>query len=994
MKQKLITTILIWLITQTMSLGQCQEDETISTNPNNPKNTELPSSRLQYKNQFNWAKTTTHNSVAVIPINSAANWDRSFIPSGSTFNMTSPFTSFMDDEYRYLYQKPGINPAELDWHWQDGWELIWVNLGWYPDNITTISTNPAHRTSPYFVLYNRYTGKLRFFGNHFQQMGISNTAQNIDLNIHMSSHNKSGIFRHVGNYDQALDQKTKFWNLYSNNKHPNDNGRFYSTDFQLGYDPCMCHYESALTFHVQENANWNVNLTGRSITMNSSINDYPPGFLTNRTWMEDSLTADFGGSLIYKNFSDLNDKYEKELTEYEKKLATYNKPQNLVYREIINLSKDLVKNGVPTAAMPFVGPGIRSMVKTFMKNYPGSYDEDNPKELAKGIIKTADGVLGRGFDYLVKQYINPDIVSKPVKPTMPSASFSEMVIGGSISHSKNYKLFETAAPGSFDVASNTFDVFNYPIYNKPTGLYALLKTPRLSFGNFVGAVNEKNVISEPTIDLERDWTIIQLFGTFNGFLHNRHERVVSRTKVFGKHDVSQDIVFKLDEQLLYKLNRNLDINNDKTNILVSFQVELEGNLPSKFHNNNTVLNEKRLEVDISQSNFEILHHESHVSSNEREKIVLEIPWTKIDNTFKHLYGGRVNLTAHYEIGTLDLKQIVIANTVTQNILRSWSELEFIHNTEGLGKFNEETKEVEPLSRSAEVATTIKSIKMKVLTDITFDQLSSKGGELNTTQVFTYLLYDKDKNIDLIESKGRWLSNSETENLSKSASSTPILTLTNEHITPNSTYVSFTKGNELWIRADEVHVVGNTTVMPGLKVILFLTKGGNGVKLFPGAKLNPDIQIRFGDKYERYPWNNLTFEATNNQVNSFCSNKNTEYKANQSNASMIPKDTEDVENTEEVIPELPTETNNSLPNPSQIFPNPNNGNFMVAFERVLDVDGELTLADFSGRIIQTEQLKKGTSRFQVVAHNLSSGIYFATISHKGQKSTHKVMVSRE
>jgi hypothetical protein len=51
MKQKLITTILIWLVTQTMSMGQCQEDETIRTNPSNPTNTELPSSKARYINQ-------------------------------------------------------------------------------------------------------------------------------------------------------------------------------------------------------------------------------------------------------------------------------------------------------------------------------------------------------------------------------------------------------------------------------------------------------------------------------------------------------------------------------------------------------------------------------------------------------------------------------------------------------------------------------------------------------------------------------------------------------------------------------------------------------------------------------------------------------------------------------------------------------------------------------------------------------------------------------
>ena len=989
MKQKLITTILLWLATQTFSMGQCQEDKTISTNPNNRINTELPSNKARYLNQFNWAKTTG-SDIDEIPINSAANWDRSYIPMGSTFNMTSPFSYGSGDQYMYLWQSPGIKSAELDWHWQDGWELMWLNLGWYPDNTTTISRNPAHRTSPYYVLYNRYTGKLRFFGNHFQQMGISSTAQNIDLRIHMSSDNKSGIFRHIGNYDQALDKETKYVNLFSNNKHPNDNARFYSTDFQLGYDPCVCHYESFLTFKVQENADWDVNLTGRSITMNGSLKDYPPDFLTNRTWYDDSSTAGFGGSLIYKNFSDLNDKYENELQEYEKKLAIYNKPQNQFARELINISKDLVKNGVQTAINP--SAGAMNMVKDFMKNI-GGIDEKNEKEVMKGITKTADAMLGRGLDFMVKQYVNPDVITKPIKPTMPTATFSEMVIGGSISHSKDYKLFGTATPGSFNVASDIFDVFNYPIYNKPTGLYALLKTPRLTFGNFAGAINEKRTIIGQKVDLIEEWDV-KFFG-----IYHEYERVISRTEAFGKHDVSQDIAFKLDEQLLYKLNRNLDINNDKTNILVSFQVELEGNLPSKFHNKNTILNEKRLEVDISQSNFEILHHESHVSSSEREIIVLEIPWTKIDNTFKHLYGGRINLTANYKIGTLLEKEFIrqFINPLVPTYRTN--KFELVHTTKGLGKFNEETKEIEPLSRSAEVATTIKTIKMKILTDITFDQISSKGGEINTTQVFTYLLYDKDNNIDLIESNGRWLSSAETENLAKSAYSNPLLTLTNEHITPNSPYVSFTKGTELWIRAQEIHVVGNITVMPGHKVVFLISEGGNGVKLFPGAKLHHDIKFKFGDKYERYPWNNITLEATNNQVNSFCS-VNNEYKANVSNTLMLPKDTTDsllnefVNKVKDSVDLLQNQTEKTSRNQSKIFPNPTNGYFMVTFERILHADAHLSISDLSGRTVQTEKLSKGSSGFQILGKNLSSGIYFVTITQNGNRTTHKVVVNQE
>lgn len=501
MKTKYTTILTIIIFLSTIQLpGQCQEDIEIKTHPSNAVNDELdenhPVQSLYINHDFDWSKYTItggNKLVSPILINSNAEWNRQFIPVGSgTVAFTSPFSSTMGTDYRYLWRATGIDPDELDWHWSDGWELMWIGLGNYPNgegleiddpnDPNWPGIDPAHEASPYFVLYNRYTGKLRFFGNHYQELGVNSTAQNVNLELRMTSDNYSGILRHVSTYDQALDKETKNDRLFSNNKHPNSNRRFYSTDFQLGYDPCMCYYPSELTFWIQKNSDWEVNLHGRSITMNGTLDEYPPDFLTNRPWYRDSANSAFGGSLLYKNLSDLHDKYENELQDYESKLANYNKPQNQFARELINISKDLVKNGVQTAINP--SAGAMNMVKDFMKNI-GGIDENNEKEVMKSITKTADAMLGRGLDFMVKQYINPDVITKPVKPTMPTASFSEMRIGGSISHSSDYDLFTTFAPGSFKVGQPNFNLepFNYPIYNKPTGLYALLKTPKVGFGN-------------------------------------------------------------------------------------------------------------------------------------------------------------------------------------------------------------------------------------------------------------------------------------------------------------------------------------------------------------------------------------------------------------------------------------------------------------------------------------------------------------------------------
>ena len=47
----------------------------------------------------------------------------------------------------------------------------------------------------------------------------------------------SGVFRHVGNYDRALDQATIQSKVSANNPYPGNSNAWFSSDFQLGFDP-------------------------------------------------------------------------------------------------------------------------------------------------------------------------------------------------------------------------------------------------------------------------------------------------------------------------------------------------------------------------------------------------------------------------------------------------------------------------------------------------------------------------------------------------------------------------------------------------------------------------------------------------------------------------------------------------------------------------------------------------------------------------------------
>ena len=762
--------------------------------------------------------------------------------------------------------------------------------------------------------------------------------------------------------------------------HPNSNARFYSTDFQLGYDPCMCHYASALSFGVQENMGLDLSIRGHLINEQEGLRDFPNSYIISRSWQYSSSLSPMGSTLIYKNNNDLMNKFTQDIGNHEARLAAYSKPLNQSTRELIEVSKDIAGKGVLNPLN--LSEGATNMVKNYMKNL-GGVDISNEKELVKGVLKTTNAILSKNLDFLSKQNISPEDYSKPLQNTIPTVSFGEMVIGGYKGNiTSTFGLFTSLAPGSFRVTNHNFQGYNYPIYNKPTGLYALLKTPQIFFGNYIGAVRDKKIILVPKSIGTEGWTSKHFVA------YTEHERILNKSQVFAKHLVSQDITFQLNEQLLYKLNRNLDINDQKSRVLVSFQIELEGNLPRVFHDHNTILNERRLEVNLSESNFQILYHEPYINRNHREKIILEIPWTPIENSFKSLYGGRVKLIANYYVGALIEKEIVRNPIVpiVPNYRAKKSEL--ITRANGLVTFDEDTKQIQLLSKSAQVATTIKSIKMKVLIDLTFDQVSSKVGEINTAQVFTYLLYHKDHNIDLIGSNGKWLNDTETQSLAQSLAIPALLTLTNDTIGPNSPYVSFVEGNQLWIRAHEIHIAGSVTVMPGYKAVFLLSDQGPGLKELPGSTLDPHIQTQFSDAYLRFPSKPITLETSREQVNAFCSNSNA-YKAHIQDSEFIADKGSDgfanpIPDRDDIDPNLIPIPNNAI-----LFPNPNNGEFSLQFERPLNDEAKLQISDINGRILHKAALKKGQEIFQISANNLANGIYFVSIIQKQNKTTHKM-----
>jgi hypothetical protein len=960
--------------------GQCLSET--NTNPASPKNTELTSLMPvggvnEFRNTyFNWGSNanTSFNSIV---LNMNAGW--SFSHNGL---MHSPYSLNMPKQYSYLSQN-GALPADCDWQWENGWELMWLNLGRYPNGEGVETTNSqriissarglSNPATPYFVLYNRYSGKLRFFGNLFQALGGTNNDQ-INLAVgHLKNGEKvSGVFRHLGSYDRPLDQKTVFQYASSSNANPGNNNAWFSSDFQLGFDPCVCDYKTTWDLEYQLITSWKVDLQGRSVSATLPVNEFDDNYLTNTSILKEKSAG--GGSILYKKLGSMYDDYETEMAAYEKKLAIYNKPENQIAREVVSLAKKLAVDGTLGALVPT--EGAKKLVTKYMGKLNEKFDAKNAEKMAEGIKSTSESLLGKGFDFLSKQIVGSDFMNAPVKPTMPTATFSEMTIVGEITHSNPASITGLYNPGSFKPGVHQIDPFSYPIYNKPVGLFALLRTPSIQLGE-KGVYDKSSSWAYNTGDFGpwSDWQIS--WGFFN---RSKRSKKANFDVVYTQR-FKQDIYFKLKDKLLYRFNHNVDFDFTKTKTMVTFEIELESDCADPYYYDNVKYGtDKSHKVDISNSNMIVKSHFVKTNSS-NEKLVLTTDWEEITNSAEQLFGGQLTVDASFKIqsGIITLEQTMETHMPTGRPPFSTIKEEYIYKTTDViwEMFDWEGN---ILDQTSQMKYFIKKIKMKLMPQMQFKQLGSNGGKISTTQVFTYLIYDKDKGVDLIEAKGERIAESDLSKLVKYKPGT--LTLNNEEIKTTSPYVTSVSGNIINVNAEYIKLSGSIAVQPGYEAHLTAYKS---IETEPSTTITPecvlDINLNF------YGLGSTT-EATDEQVTAFCKGTNKEYAADQS-ASSVPELKQPTDNSNEFSAKS-SNSNFAF----SIYPNPSDQTTEIHCHASEDGDYLLSVMDLSGRQIMSKPVKilNGKNMIALNTLNLSNGMYFVTISNQTRRATQKLLVN--
>jgi hypothetical protein len=252
--------------------------------------------------------------------------------------------------------------------------------------------------------------------------------------------------------------------------------------------------------------------------------------------------------------------------------------------------------------------------------------------------------------------------------------------------------------------------------------------------------------------------------------------------------------------------------------------------------------------------------------------------------------------------------------------------------------------------------------MKVMADMYFETKAIDGGDINTTRVFTYLLYDRDKNIDIIGSHGERVGAKQIMKYRQGK-----LTLTDQTIAPGKPYVTGTSadGNTLYVDAEYVEIEGTLDVASGYKAEV---RAQAKIKVLSASRVKPNIRLMIKEDFYNFP---KIEEVSQSELTAFCKGNNKKYKANEASSPYLPNDKPEKTHG-------PTHEQFAI----SLFPNPSDDKVTVQLTDELTQTVQIGVYDMMGNsvILEQEESRNGISVYQIDIKHLAKGIYILKVQN--------------
>lgn len=947
-----ITFTIIWVLSGVHFTGLAQCDNGVSTDPSNPTNGALPddaSSGPPYVQDTRYLNGLDWWNAANYPLDNM--WYNPTQPYGNMSNIQSPHTPAGYYSYLNKNSSTGIAPEEMNP--ENGWELLLVNLGRYPDDIT-VHNNIELNSVPYLVFYHRYKGIIRVFVQYGYNETPPNAIDGVKINLYYNRvndpYNLSGIFRLGEGIDRTLDQKTNTERLSAVAPKQGQQNFWMSGDFQVAYDPCVCHYPTDVKLDFEFFSTTSLKLYGRGITIEEDLID-ANGNIKNLDYLNSfdftSKTDAENGMIIHKKMSTMADDYINRLEAYKTDLDAANRHNNLVEYNLLVMKvfKTFASFGLSAAA------NSSDMTQLKSDNPEVGFDDSGSAASAKKLKKFLENIkkiYGEYSDYA--SFEGFEKKSVPEKPSMPTVSLSEMYFEGELFNEQPITGPQFPTPGSFkndgpNVLNEPFDVHSYPVYNEALGVFALLEQPKVTISRSMHDYGCNQTMYAGTMPVYEP----PIQGSINDY-HSLNEYW------------SNVVQIKLKEDLKFAFNPALDIKEYDIKAAFVFKMKVKSDYPSfndqwdgsSYHTVNPLYsyepptNWKDYGVNIESKYFEPTSYEeipykTHIVSTTplefyQDSVMLNTLFLPID-AFKESISSfsiRNKYSLYYENGTLP----------------SCSSLDLIPDYNGY--------EYE-----------IESLQLKLIVSTEFETLRDNGDPNTNVQIHSYEIDVDDPNqTEILNSALVQDIGSSSYDISRYPENISINN--NIHFDGTTNDYGPSGGGLYRIKAwNDIEIDADLTVASGYNVEIV---AGNEINVFPEANISPEIELYIEPVLD---YSSPLPEASTSYVQNFCNGNSPNsdgYKARQS-TRILEITEEDTEDT----PETPEE---SLAFDFNLYPNPASDEVTVSMMWEAPGEASLYISDLSGKrimtILEPKYFDAGSYRYTVNTSSLASGFYMVTL----------------
>jgi len=992
MKKILLLVLVIWGFS-VFSQTNCSNQ--VSTDYTNPSSLSLPDFNSSYfLNGFNWlAKEGEAYSNYQLD-----NMRSNFYDFYEMDNiMSSPYP-----EYDYL--KTNLLPL-----FKNGWELLGVNLGRYPNDTTAISNSYSSLSHlPYIYLYNRYSGVVRVF---VKFKGYHQDGEEVNfLKVNMSYYeygNKSGVFRYNNGIDQALDVPSKTYDVSSIVYSPIGDTEWSSTDFKIAYDPCVCFKPSRIQIYF-------LRVTSTDLTINNGIfseqlidsttSKISSNFINGFDETENNMNQ---GVVMNKSVADLIQNYLINYENSNKDMVNKNihSKKMKLNLAVLNLIKACVNeiednNGITNLEL------TTKVQNTAMSNAL-SYSIDKKVEFFKNITSDSD-VLTTNWYEIVKQMNNGliihDVNGSEIINEKEVLNYFEDIFSedGLLFSAMNFELRNIDSLNTLPVSSTKYQefinknvtstksgatshlftpgVYNsygynmnetflgshyfYPVYNEVMGVFALLKSPKIQISHKV---------------IENETTLIQKSHIGKGGLFNNEDGFVLTQ---NHQSWSNSYQFKLDEDIIYALNDVLDIN--KYDIKCALHVKA---MPKK------IKTPKNVKINTFIDYKNTVNFESSSTNITNYSPILS--YGKDFNTFKNefdtigLYGE--GSTTKIQLNEIDFETPFISINAFKPFVAELSlKNELISQKNQI--IDSDDLDAYPFVENSDCSNCVDfdlsnnlislpqnfstddlgygydfEVELKVMLNIDFNTTNSNNKSNSTTRMLTYKV-TSDK-INLTEDNYIENLNVSSKNVTKFPKN---LYFNSTHFSGQEIEGCVLEDNNYTCSAyNDILIGGDMTADNNITVSM---NAGDSIRIINQSIFTSNVNL---NHHSILDYSQPLGIQTQEYVNNFCLYKYRAFEKPYYYGSNTDTGAEEV---------IDTLLNFDL------FPNPASSIVSIVFEENYESSVKISVSDLMGKIQNIGIISRSDGNLGLDIANLSTGVYFVSVSSSDQVKTKRLVVT--